>query len=422
MRTSYQYKIKPTKEQVEKIDKTLGMLRCQYNYLLAQRFDWYEMNRCPIDRCPLICYLPELKEQPNYYNQKASLVQLKVDRPWYKDVHSQVLQEVPKKVELAFDRWLKGDVNGKKSGRPRFKGEGQYKTFTYTQFKQHHFINNKITLSKIGDVKVIVHRPIPDGFKIKTVSITKKADGYYVTLSLEDSTVPTIKPGLNPKSITGIDVGLKEFLTTSEGDTVAIPQHYRKSQKRLKVLQKRVSRRKKGSKRRQKAIKQLGKQHKKVADKRKDFHFKTANNLLKKYDVVAVENLNVKGLARTRLAKSILDAGWSSFLSILTNKAENAGLLVISVKASGTSQDCSNCGVKVPKKLHVRWHNCPNCGCSLDRDHNAAINIKNRAVGHSVLKAKSLLSSSRIVLEAYTYCVGVRAASRREASRREAEV
>jgi putative transposase len=134
----------------------------------------------------------------------------------------------------------------------------------------------------------------------------------------------------------------------------------------------------------------------------RSYCFKTANNLLKKYDVVAVEDLNVKGLVRTRLAKSVFDAGWSSFLSILTNKAKNAGLLVIQVIASGTSQDCSNCGVKVPKKLHERWHDCPNCKCSLDRDHNAAVNITNRAVGHSVLKAKSLLSNSRIVLEAYT--------------------
>lgn len=122
-------------------------------------------------------------------------------------------------------------------------------------------------------------------------------------------------------------------MTTSEGETVDIPQHYRQSQKRLRVIQKRVSRRKKGSNRRLKAVKQLGKQHKKVADKRQDFHFKTANNLLKKYDVVAVEDFNVKGLARTRLAKSVLDAGWSSFLSILQIKAENAGLCVISVKA-----------------------------------------------------------------------------------------
>jgi putative transposase len=130
MRISYQYRIKPNREQAAKIDNTLDMLRHQYNYLLGQRFDWYERNRCPIDRCPLICHLPELKDKPNYYSQKTSLTQLKIDRPWYKNIHSQVLQEVPKKVDITFERWLKGDVNGKKSGRPRIKGIGQYKTFT----------------------------------------------------------------------------------------------------------------------------------------------------------------------------------------------------------------------------------------------------------------------------------------------------
>ncbi|BAZ84211.1 IS605 family transposase OrfB [Dolichospermum compactum NIES-806] len=129
-----------------------------------------------------------------------------------------MLQEVIKKVELAFDRWLKGDSNGKKSGRPRFKGAGQYKTFTFPQFKRHHFVNNKITLSKIGDVKVIVHRQIPDGFEIKTVSVTKKADGYYVTLSLDDKTVPTIKPDFNANNIVGIDVGLIDFMDLLKQD------------------------------------------------------------------------------------------------------------------------------------------------------------------------------------------------------------
>ena len=117
MRTSYKYKIKPTKVQATKINNTLNMLRHQYNFLLAQRFHWYEQNRCSIDRCPLICHLPELTEQPNYYSQKASLTQLKKERPWYKEIHSQVLQEVPKRVEKVMNRWLKGDVNGKK-----FKG------------------------------------------------------------------------------------------------------------------------------------------------------------------------------------------------------------------------------------------------------------------------------------------------------------
>ncbi|MGB8687738.1 MAG: transposase [Microcoleus sp.] len=402
MRTAYQYRLRPTKQQAIEIDRWLSMLCAQYNYLLADRFNWYEQNRSPINACPLVCHLSELRNNPDYYTQKKTLPQLKKTRPWYAEIYSQVLQDVVKRVKVTFDRFLKGDSNGKCSGRPRFKPRSRYRTFTYPQIKDGCLQGNIINLPMLGKVKVILHRPLPDGFNVKTASITKKSDGLYLTLSLEDKTVPEIKPDFNPDKITGIDVGLKEFLTTSEGETVAIPQHYRKAQKRLRVIQKRVSRRKKGSNRRQKAVKKLGKQHKKVADRRKDFHFKTANYLLSKYDVIAVEDLNVKGLARTRLAKSVLDAGWSSWLSILTNKAVNAGLLVLTVRAHNTSQDCSNCDEKVPKKLHIRWHDCPNCGCSLDRDHNAAINIKNRAVGHSVLKAKSLLRDSRIVLEACT--------------------
>ena len=394
MRISYQYRIKPNKRQREIIDNTLDMLRCQYNYQLAQRFNWYEQNRCSIDRCPLVCYLPDLKDKPNYYNQKASLTQLKKDRPWYKTIHSQVLQEIPKKVEIAFDRWLKGDCNAKKSGRPRFKGVGQYKTFTYPQFKRHHFVGDKITLSKIGDVKVIVHRPIPDGFTIKTVSVTKKADGYYLTLSLDDKSVPTIKPDFNAENIVGIDVGLIDFYVASDNTRIAAPKHLRKAQRKLKSAQRKVSRRKKGSNRRKKAIKKLGRQHKKVSDTRKNFHFNTAKKLLNKYDVVAVEKLNIKGLAKTRLAVGIHDAGWGQFLSILKNKAENAGLSVIEVSPNGTSQECSNCGQKVKKPLSQRIHNCPVCHTSLCRDLNAAINIRKRGT-HALYKQAQSMSSYR---------------------------
>ena len=401
MRTSYQYRLRPTKEQQEIIDNTLDMLRCQYNYQLGQRFNWYEQNRCSFDRCSLVCHLPELKEKPTKSSQEKSLVQLKKDRPWYKNIHSQVLQEVSKRVDLAFDRWLKGDSNGKKSGRPRFKGKGQYKTFTYKQFKHHHFVDNKIKLSKIGEVKVIVHRPIPDGFKIKTTSVTKKSDGYYVTLSLEDKTVPEIIPVDQISSPVGIDMGLKSFLIKSDGTDVEIPQYYRKAQKRLKKIQKSVSQKKKGGNNRKKAVAKLGKAHKKVADTRKDFHFKTAKSLLDNHDLIAHEKLNIKGLAKSKLAKSILDAGWGQFLSILSTKAEkrcdpasaqdareraprDAGLLTVAVNPRNTSQNCSNCGRKVPKKLKDRIHSCPHCGYTEDRDVNAARNILNLAVGHSV--------------------------------------
>ncbi|MEO0967891.1 MAG: transposase, partial [Cyanobacteria bacterium J06639_18] len=150
----------------------------------------------------------------------------------------------------------------------------------------------------------------------------------------------------------------------------------------------------KGSNRCKKAIKKLGRQHKKVADTRKDFHFKAATTLLDKHDVIAVEKLNIKGLAKTRLAKSIHDAGWGQFINILENKAANAGLLVVPVKPNGTGQECSSCAHKVKKSLSQRMHNCPVCHTSLCRDLNAAINIKNRAVGHPVLKAQSMSSET----------------------------
>ena len=153
------------------------------------------------------------------------------------------------------------------------------------------------------------------------MSVTKKADGYYVTLSLDDKTVPTIKPDFNANNIVGIDVGLIDFIVTSDDERIAAPKFLRKAERKLQSAQRRVSRRKKGSNRRKKAIKKLGIQHKKVSDTRKDFHFKTTNNLLKKYDVIAVEKLNIKGLTRTRLAKSINDAGWGQFIEILSSKA-----------------------------------------------------------------------------------------------------
>ena len=185
-------------------------------------------------------------------------------------------------------------------------------------------------------------------------------------------------------------MGLKDFLITSDGDTVPVPQFARKSEKRKKLLNKSVSRKKKGSNCRRKAVKKLSKHHHKIARQRKDFHYKTSKQLLYKYDVIGFEDLNVKGLAKTRMSKSILDAGWGEFLSILQTKAANAGLMAIAVNPKGTTQNCSNCGNHVPKTIADRWHGCHVCGLELDRDVNAAINIKNIAVGRTVVKAQDM--------------------------------
>ncbi len=399
MRTAYQYKLRPNKEQIAIIELWLDLLRRQYNYRLGERFSWWEENRCPVNACPLAMPIPQLRDNPDYFFQKKDLVNTKDKFLEYKLIHSQVLQDCIKRVNLAFERWFKADKNGKRLGKPRFKNNSRYRSLTYPQIKQDCIVDKKIDLPKIGKVKLIQHRPLPEGFKIKTVTISRKADGYYVTLSLEDQSVPTLNSEVKttPENTLGIDMGLKDFLVTSEGESVPIPssvseqiaRHYRKSQKRLKTLQKRLSRKKKGSKRWLKAVKAVAKQHKKVADQRKDFHFKTANELLTSSEVIAHENLNIKGLAKTRLSKSINDAGWGQFLTILTVKAENAGQKTIAVNPHSTSQDCSNCGEKVPKELSQRTHSCPHCGIVIDRDLNAAINIKNRAAGHSVLKARA---------------------------------
>ena len=382
MRLTYQFRLRPTNSQIDKIEHWLSMLQAQYNYLLADRFDWYEHNRCRVDACPLTCSIAEPRNNPDYHSQKKSFPQLKKNRPWYGEIQSQVLQDCAKRVKVAFDRFLKGDCNGKRSGKPRFKPLSRYRTFTFPQVKQDCIQGKHISLPKLGKLKVIFHRPIPDGFTIKTASITRKADGYYLSLSLECKAVPNSTPSARWNKAVGIDLGLKDFLTTSDGEVVSIPQHYRKAEKRLKVLQKAVSRKEKGSNKRKKAVRKLAKQHKKVADTRKDFHFKVVKHLLDRYDIVAHEDLNIKGLSRTRLSKSVHDAGWGQFLSILKVKAENAGLMSIAVNPGGTSQTCSNCGKTVKKELSDRWHCCSYCGYEADRDLNASINIKNLAVGH----------------------------------------
>jgi putative transposase len=389
MRTAYQYRLRPNSSQIALMGEWLELLRRQYNYRLGERFNWYEQNRCDVNACPLICHLPELKDNPDFYSQKRDLVNSKALFPEYKAIHSQVLQDCVERVKKTFDRWLKGDCNGKKSGKPRFKGLGRYRSLTFPQMKQDCIQGKFINLPKIGLVKLIQHRSLPNGFKIKTATVTRKVDGWYVTLSLEDTSIPVLTPEApNLDNTIGVDMGLKAFLVDDSGKDEPIPQHYRKAEKHLKRLHRSLSRKKKGSNRRKQAVQRVAKAHLKVSNQRKDFHYKTAKKLLSQGKHIAHEKLNIKGIARTRLAKSTHDAGWGQFLSILSIKAERAGLLAIAVNPNGTSQNCSGCGTKVPKTLSDRLHTCSECGLTLERDHNAAINIKHLAVGHSVNKAQ----------------------------------
>ena len=371
MKITYQYKLRPTADQEAQMSAWLDMLRCQYNWLLGERFDWWEMNRCAVNACPLTWSIAAPKEKPNYYQQKRSLTVLKKERPWYKAVQSQVLQEMVKRVDFAFKRFIAGDSNGRRSGRPRFKKQGRYRTFTFPQMKPDCIQGERIVFPKLGAIQLIQHRSIPDGFAIKTAKVTRKADGWHVGLLLECKEVPESSPSVDVAKSVGIDVGLKDFLVTSDGDYIAIPQFFRKSERKLAKLQRQLARQVKGSNRWRKQVNRISKLHLHISRQRQDFFSKVWEWLFAKYDIVAHEKLNIKGLARTKLAKSILDAGWGQFLEMGAFKAEKAGKLTAAQNPNSTSIDCSGCGQRVPKTLSERMHRC-SCGLVLCRDINAS--------------------------------------------------
>jgi len=414
MLINYQYKLLPAADQARRMTRWLDMLRHQYNWLLSERFDWWEYNRCPVNACPLTCSIAQPRERPEYYAQKRSLVQLKQEREWYKDIHAHVLQDMVKRVDLAFSRFVKGNCNGNRSGKPRFKGKNRYRTFKFPAVKVNCIEGNRVKLPKLGAIKFIQHRPIPDGFKVKGAMVTLKADGWYVTLVLEDkavSTQPEITTEPTIENSIGVDAGLEYFVACSDGSTEEPTKFYRQFQEKLAQLQAKQQERPKGSKARRKLNHRIARLHQRIARQRRQWHFEVAGRLLDKVEVVFVEKLRVKNMSRKNkpkpdgeggfapngqaaksgLNKSFADAGISGFLNeILPYKAAKAGKRVIQVNPAGTSQHCAMCLNRVPKSLADRWHDCPNCGASMPRDVNSGILIKKVGLGIASLKnAKS---------------------------------
>ena len=393
MLITYQYKLRPTPEQASTM-KVWGELLCRhYNYALAQRLDWLRRTRCQIDRCSIVSEpIGEFGEKVDYYTQASELRQTKELFPEYKNIYADCQQQNLMRLDKAWKRWLIPNKKGsaplaqrkrdKRGGRPRFKKRGDICSFTFPRVNNAkagaHLVGNTLKLSKIGEIEVILHRPIPDGFAIKQATLVRKADGWYASFSLEDNTVPASLPVDQIKSAAGIDVGLEKFLATSDGQAVQIPQFYRKAQQQLARQQRQLARMEKGSKNHQRQSNKVARLHLHVARQRKEFHYQVAHWLCRQYDLIAFENLNIKGLARTRLAKSILDAAWRSFLNILTTVAVKRGKWAIGDDPKGTSIECSGCSKRVEKTLKDRVHDCPYCGLVIDRDWNSGINILNR--------------------------------------------
>jgi putative transposase len=382
MKLTHIYRIKPSTEQAAIIETWLEMLRRHFNYALGQRFDWLRRTRCQIDRCSLVSEpIGDIPERFPSYNIQAGELKLSKELfPVYKEIHAEVQQQNLKRLERAWERWIKPDKSGKRAGRPRFKRKGEMRSFTFPRINCVKAGVNKIeegvlTLSKIGSMRVVMHRPFPEGFELKTATIVKKADGWYVAVSLEDDSVPAPKPIDEIKTAVGVDLGLKSFLVTSSGESVDVQRHYRRTQKHLARQQKRLAQKKPGSLNSQKQKQKIACIHQRIARKRQNFHYKSAHKLVKQYDFIAAEDLNIKGLARTKLAKSIYDVAWANFLTILEAVALRSGVHFVKVNPHSTTVDCSQCGTKVPKTLSVRLHQCPKCELELDRDENAAINI-----------------------------------------------
>jgi putative transposase len=367
---TFVYKLRLTPEQAALLTETVETCRYLYNHALGERKAAYG----------------ERGESIGFVRQSASLPALKRESPYLPRVHSQVLQDVLHRVDRAFQAFFRRVKAGATPGYPRFKGRGWYDSFTYPQWGNGVKLGGgRLILSKIGALRLHTDRPL-EGTP-KTCTIVRKVDGWYASIACE--VVPSPLPPTG-KAV-GVDVGLESFATLSNGAQIANPRYYRAAERKLKQAQRRLSRRVKGSNRRRKARELLAKVHLRVKRARQDFAHKTARTLVTEYDQIAVEKLNIRGMVRNHpLAKSISDVGWGLFLNILIAKAASAGRVVVEVNPAGTSQVCAQCGECVPKRLAVRWHSCPYCGCELHRDHNAALNILKRGGGTAVGEALPL--------------------------------
>jgi putative transposase len=356
---TYKYRLAPTPAQDTVLAEVLWRCRELYNAGLEERKIAWE--KCGVS--------------VTFAMQSAQLPDIKDARTEYRDINAQVLQDVLHRLDKTYQAFFRRVKNGERPGYPRFHGRDRYNSFTYPQVGEHGgatLDGGILNLSKIGRIPIRLHRSL-EGTP-KTVTISREADGCYACISCADAPVqPLAATGRE----TGIDLGIEAFATLSDGTRIFSPGWYRKAERALKTAQRRVSRRKRGSNRRREAIKLLSKAHQKVARQRRDFHHKTALALVRENDAIYHETLQPANMVKNHhLAKSISDAGWGAFLTILTHKAVWAGRRVIAVNPAYTSQRCSGCGALVSKGLSVRWHACPDCGTSLHRDHNAARNIE----------------------------------------------
>ena len=376
MMRAYRFRIYPSSRQTDMLNSTLNLCRELYNAMLQQRIYAYRSGK-----------------KVSYKSQQNELPELKDAFPEFRNIHSLVIQDVARRLDKAFDNFYRRIMerrngNSIKAGFPRFKSTDRYSSITYTQSGFRIMDNGHVWFSKIGEIRTFMHRSVTG--HINTISIKHDSVGdWFITMAVETDT-RTDKPAeettqnsqFQPVKPVGIDMGLKSIITASDGSQLEPPQFLRKSEKKLRKAQRNLSRKQKGSGKRSKAKARVQKIHRKIQRQRDDFSYKLSRNLVKNHDLIAFENLNIKGMVKNHhLAKSITDAGWNQIIQYTMYRAESAGTFAVLIDPKYTSQECSQCGnIKHDLKLSDRTYHCNACGLSIDRDLNAAINIERKGM------------------------------------------
>lgn len=417
MLIAYTYKLSPSRQQSLVMEKHLEMLRLQYNFRIRERTEAYEQASSPVlgsycnlrtkaECCPLTCSVSKNalygdpwtssgKKRGALAQQDADLPNLKRERPWYKSIQHHVLQQMLRRVENAFQRFFKGE-----GGYPKPKRRGKYRSWSYPP-GDVRFEGNKVRLPGIGWCRFFESRSFPDGFATRTVTVRRKADGWYLSVQLSDETVPEFPVPDAVKTTIGVDLGIKKLASVSTGDWIANPQFGKQSQRRRQLLARRASRKKKGSVRRRKSYAALARLEQRAERQRTDYHWKVARQLVRSADCIIFEDLNIKAMmarckpkkdpetgkylhngqaAKRGLNRVIADAAWGELKQKVKAVAASSGVLVHEVNPKHTSQECSCCGHISPTNRDKEKFLCESCGWVADADIDAAVVIRQRGL------------------------------------------
>ena len=356
---TYQYRILPTKRQHAALETLLESQRVLYNAALEERIGAYRRG---IIR--------------TWIDQTKALTDWRQSDPEAATTPVNLQRATLKRLDEAYKGFFRRVKSGTKAGFPRFRGKGWWDSFGFREFRGIRLEAGRLRFKGMpGALRIHVHRPLPGEARICSCTFRRDTKGWRVGFAVELQT-PSIRHG---QRMVGLDLGISTFATLSDGGFVPTLNAARRAERRTRIAQRSLARKCRGSGNRRKARTELARWHARTARRRSDFLHQASARLIRDYDVIAVEALNVRGLARTPLARSVYDASWAKFLAMLHYKAERAGVQLIRVDPRNTSQDCSGCGMRVRKALNERRHDCPHCGLSIDRDLNAARNILHRA-------------------------------------------